>query len=151
MALEIRAKRKEKEKQRIQRLKDKGLYLTKDQREKYHRAQVQLEAAGILVPTRHVAQLKISNNNDQSTKKRILYDDHHRKKSIKIVFSNLFLDNLNCFLVSNISTELVTTAVVSEEEVPVEVRFYLLRKCFFVYIFLIRKKILQRIVGNKFF
>jgi len=63
--------------------------LTKEQRKKYQRAQIQLGAAGIQVPTRHISQLTTSNN-DESIKKRILYDDH-RKTSTTDIFFNLFL------------------------------------------------------------
>ncbi len=71
---ERREKIKEKEKKRIQRQRGNGSYLTAEQRKKVHRAQIQLGAAGIQVPTRHVSQLATSNN-DKSSKKRILYDD----------------------------------------------------------------------------
>ena len=50
---EHRERMKEKDRIRIQRQRDAGLYLTKGQRKKYQQAQVQLGAAGIEVPTRH--------------------------------------------------------------------------------------------------
>jgi hypothetical protein len=86
---EYREKIKEKEKNRIRRKREDGSYLTKEQRKKYQRAQIQLGAAGIQVPTRHISQLTTSNN-DESIKKRILYDDH-RKTSTTYMFFNLFL------------------------------------------------------------
>ncbi len=86
---EHREKRKEKEKIRIQRQREDGSYLTKEQRKKYQRAQIQLQAAGIQVPTRAVSQLTMSNNSE-SNKKRILYDDHRKTNTMRMLF-NLFL------------------------------------------------------------
>jgi translation initiation factor 5B len=84
-----RDKRKEKERKRIQRLREEGLYLTKEQRKKYQRAQIQLGAAGIEVPTRHTTQLTTVNT-DESGRKRILYEDQ-RKANRTCMFFNLFL------------------------------------------------------------
>lgn len=88
---EYRDKIKEKEKIRIQRQRDDGSYLTKEQRKKFQRAQVQLGAAGIQVPTRHKSPLTTANHGE-SEKRRILYDDQ-RKANRTCMFLIMFLIN----------------------------------------------------------
>ena len=74
---EHREKIKDKEKARIQRQRDAGTYLTKEERKKRHHAQVQLGAAGIEVPARHACQIPTTDRGD-SKKRGILYDDQRK-------------------------------------------------------------------------
>lgn len=93
---EYRDKRKEKEKTRIQRQREDGSYLTKEQRKKYQRAQIQFEAAGIEVPTRHTAQLTTINTGETG-RKRILYDDRRKTNRTGMSIS----DKLTSFFFTN--------------------------------------------------
>jgi hypothetical protein len=86
---ENREKKKQNKKKRIERQKHEGSYLTKNEREKRQRAQVQFEAAGVQIPTRHIVQSTISDNGEAG-KKPILYDDQ-RKPNTRCMFFNLFL------------------------------------------------------------
>ena len=95
---QYRDKRNEKDKLRIQRQREEGSYLTKNARQKYLRAQVQLGAAGVDVPTRHAIQLKGANT-DESDRKRILYDD--RRKANRTGIS--IFHKLTSFLINFIS------------------------------------------------
>lgn len=74
---EHREKLKENERNRIQRQRDAGTYLTKRERRMRQYAQVQLAAAGIELPARHTPPI-LTTDHEDSKKRGILYGDRRK-------------------------------------------------------------------------